>query len=260
MTGQQRLSVESLLDGGRRPRSHRLTGLWLRLQGTLGFGRSTSREEFASPDVTDSVMARLPELDPISLRRLAAVVVEAWEDPELRERLRRAPRPVLADSGIAVPSHVRVEVGREDNAPMPNAERLHLPLPAQGARAFSAAEARGRLARVGWHQLVGAPAVTPLGSGRARSVQVPNIIASARPSWRRSTGGWRAPAALSATAAAIALALALSALDIGGSGGGALDGGEHLAGRAVLDPATMAWAFAGVALALALLAVQRHHR
>lgn len=103
-------------------------------------------------DMPERVLAALPPVSPRTLGRLADLLRRAALDPDLRRRLREAPRATLLAERIALPPGVRVEVVSEQPAPLPTSEVLCLPLPEV---ALELEEVEERLAAMGLGALFG---------------------------------------------------------------------------------------------------------
>jgi hypothetical protein len=126
-------------------------------------------------DVTRGVMRRLPDGPPGLYARIAALVLQAWTDPDLRERLRTAPREVLVGAGIAIPAATRVAIVAPGDAMLPAAGWIALPLPPSDSPPVAPAEARSRLAATefGWLGQDAARAMATVPS-RARLAGLPS--------------------------------------------------------------------------------------
>ena len=222
----------------------------------------------ATRDLRSEVMARLPQGSPALYRDIAALVVEAWGDPALRAALREAPEATLRDRGLRLPEGVSVTITPPEQASLPTAEGLALPLADATASEVgaqrSAAEALASLSRTEWRWLL----LDPTSIAEQRSISRPISRAAlearspARPrfDWRRWLALPRiaAPTWALAGAAGVVLLLlwsivGLSPLGLGEVSGTA--GGDLGAGRGLGAPSLMPWAVwaVGVAAVAALI-------
>jgi hypothetical protein len=194
-------------------------------------------------DLAPDVLARLPRGRPGDYRRLADLVLRAWQDTGLRERLRAAPREQLRAAGLTVPDTTDVAVVTPAEAELPTSRRVVIPLPPPGAAAVPSDEARAALSAGPFGWLWGPP-WEPSGSaapiGRALVER-----------WRAWFGGGPVyrpvAAALAAVLAVAGLALLLPGV---GTPGAAVGDGQGPAVTALLVVASL----------LALLALLRPGR
>lgn len=128
--------------------------------------------QHAPVDVASGVMRRLPDSPPGLYADIAGVVLRAWGERDLRERLRAAPREALAGAGISLPRSTRVVIVTPGDATLPAAGWIALPLPPADSPPIAPAEARARLAATDFGWLWGvseqaaatrAPTVAPVG-------------------------------------------------------------------------------------------------
>jgi hypothetical protein len=158
-------------------------------------------------DIAGQVRRSLPPGSPVVYRRLAEVVVRAWEDPDLRASIRGAPRATLAREGVRLPDDVYVAIVDPRRAHLPTATLVEVPLPAEDDRAMAGETARQELAATEFGVLL--HEVAPVRASRAALLRLP--------AWwpERRTDGAHAAVRPSRRFAARELALVVGAVVVG---------------------------------------------
>jgi hypothetical protein len=209
----------------------------------------------AAPNVADAVRSRLPAGSPATYRRLGELVVRAWQDPTLREALRRSPAATLRQEGIALPGSVDLRVVEPDQVHLPTAKAVELPLPPASSPPTSAARALQALGGTPWGALVGdLPLAVHTGSGQAAqgSTRSPWLAGDGR-GRPRASRAWLLPSWATAALVLVAVVLVVSrSLPWAGAGvsGAALGGGNQ--GALVGVAAAAAVVAAAIVLATAI--------
>lgn len=131
--------IEQALEGSLPPRQER--ELQRHLESCAHCRQRYQREELAMKalrllpsqeppaDLNERIMAALPQVSPRLLGRLAGVLHQAGQDPNLRRRLREQTQATLLSLHIALPPGLRIEIVSQQPAPLPTPEVLYLPLP-----------------------------------------------------------------------------------------------------------------------------------
>jgi hypothetical protein len=105
------------------------------------------------------IMAQLPEGSLELYGRVAELVLDAWEQPQLRDELLEDPAGALERAGIKLPDGTSVVVVPPDQAVLPAPGRVTIPLP-EGDGPTRRAEARRILERTDFAWLWGEPGAT----------------------------------------------------------------------------------------------------
>jgi hypothetical protein len=166
------------------------------------------------------VMARLPQASPLFYHDVAALVIEAWGDPTLREALRTKPQLTLAVRGFVLPPGTDVQIVPLNEATLPTAHHLFLPIaaPVGETAPHTSEEASARLMDTDWRWVLAAPGAATASVTSDRAASTASAPATIEATRRTPPLAWRSwltrPAFVWAGAAAMLL-LAWTALSDG---------------------------------------------
>jgi hypothetical protein len=164
-----------------------------------------------SSGLSRQVLDRLPDMPLEALEQMMGVVTRAWEEPDLRETLRAAPRQTLEREGVDLPAGVQVVVVPPQEATLPTRQLLALPLPPQGEGPRSAADLRARLRPTAAALLLEPELAAQAASDRAGGMaeRLDAILAQARMAWDSFSFNLRHPTPRRMLAPALAIAASL---------------------------------------------------
>jgi hypothetical protein len=168
---------------------------------------------------TAHIMAQLPEGSLELYGRVAELVLDAWERPELREELVADPAAALERAGIELPTGTSVVVVPPDQAALPGPGRVTLPLPEADAPPTGRAEARRFLMQTDFGWLWGEPNADPARAPRpSRAPERSSAADFLRDLTRWLPGGPVLPQVWIPMGAAIGVVLLAIALRVGPAG------------------------------------------